>query len=111
MRLRARLDELLKAHYKEVTLQFKSYQERPFYEKLEKLLGPYQEGHLPNAIDFELVYELIREKWDSVLESSIELIEQVHDLCLETSQTLFKKHFKRFPSLLELLLEKTKEEI
>ena len=41
MRLRARLDEFLKAHYKEVTMQFKSYLERPFYEKLEKLLKPY----------------------------------------------------------------------
>ena len=66
---------------------------------------------MPNAIDFELVYELIREKWDSIIDSSKELVEQVYELCLETSKILFKKHFKRFPSLLELLLEETKEEI
>ena len=56
MRLRARLDELLKKHYQDVSKRFQYYQGEEFYTRLETLLQPYTSVHLPNVIDFNLVY-------------------------------------------------------
>lgn len=56
MRLRARLDEVLKQHWAKVQKRFQFYQGKEFYEKLEKLMKPYSSVHLPNVIDYGLVY-------------------------------------------------------
>ena len=64
---------------------------------------PYASVHLPNVIDFNLVYKLIEDEWDGIHDSIKELIVEVAELCQKTSLTLFGKHFKRFSGLLELL--------
>ena len=56
MRLRARLDELLKKHYQQACKRFQDYQGQEFYEQLEAMIEPYTSVHLPNVIDFNLVY-------------------------------------------------------
>lgn len=66
-------------------------------------MQPYASVHLPNVIDFNLVYKLIEDEWDTIHNSIKELIMEVAELCQRTSLTLFGRHFKRFPGLLELL--------
>ena len=63
---------------------------------LEKLLENQTSLHLPNAIDFSLVYHLIEQEWDAILTSSMELTEEVSELCERTFLNLFQRHFKRF---------------
>ena len=67
MRLRARLDELLKKHYQEISKRFQYYQGEEFFTRLETLLQPYTSVHLPNVIDFNLVYQLIESEWETIM--------------------------------------------
>ena len=65
---------------------------------------------MPNAINMNLVYQLIEAEWDIILESSKQLIREITVLCQNTSATLFNRHFSRFTSLLEMLSEQMKQQ-
>ena len=111
MRLRARLDEILKKNHQILTERFQSYQGKEFYERLEKLLQPYTTVHLPNVIDFNLVYDLIEDEWKEIRNSVRVLLIEVTELCTKTSMVILKNHFSRFAGLFDLLAAKVKDEI
>jgi len=67
--------------------------------------------HLPNVIDFNLVYQLIEAEWEQIRKSALELVSQITALCQQTASVLLKKYFSRFSGLLELLEERAKEEL
>ena len=64
--------------------------------------------HLPNIIDYNLVYQLIEAEWEEILVNSIKLVAEVTGLCQKTALTLFERHFKRFTGLLDLLSDKAR---
>ena len=111
MRLRARLDEILKKHHQILSKRFQFYQGQEFYERLEALMQPYTSVHLPNVIDFNLVYQLIEAEWIIIHDSVRVLLKEVTELCTKTSMALLKKYFSRFAGLFDLIAAKVKEEI
>ena len=74
-------------------------------------MQPYASVHLPNVIDFNLVYQLIESEWDEIHTSFHETLIKVTELCQRITFTLFERHFKRFPKLMELLQDKLSEEL
>ena len=77
MRLRARLDELLKNHQGKIAERFAYYQSKEFYVKLQRLIQPYSSVHLPNVIDFNMVYQLIESEWDFIFTTVKDLVDEV----------------------------------
>ena len=111
MRLRARFEELLKEHYKTCCKRFEYYRGQEFYERLETLIQPYMSVHLPNVIDFTIVYQLIELEWKWIHESVNELLQKVTVLCLNTSVNLLKKHFMRFSGLRDLVMDQANSQL
>jgi len=111
MRLRARLDELLKEHVDQCHESFKHFHSQEFFEKVELIVQDDMGVHLPNHLDFTIAYQFITNLLSEIQFHCVGLIEEVLGLCLKTAQYLIEKHFKRFKPVTELVLDKVEQEM
>ena len=110
LRLRARLDELLKDHVGQCHQSFKHFHSKEFFDSVESTVKDDMGVHLPNHLDFTIAYQFITNLLQEINFYCEDLLEKVQTLCFQTSEKLLKNHFSRFEPVLDLVLNKAEDE-
>lgn len=78
LRLRARIDEQLKANVQEVYEIFKHFHNQAYFEKIEGMVSEDLGIHLPNFfVSYPVTYKLIREELENLSDTCMKIIDDV----------------------------------